>query len=219
MIARRRNYYYYGETEAPTSEAVTTRISVLVDYLGAELTVNEDSMRDDKWEEKALEEITKYTANENEEKTTNLLSAEKISKKLQEGKYGIYITDTYNDPNADIVTIGKSKSIKYDVSRALAVNTDKMEYTNDVEILQYSGYSQNKDRTEDTYNRQKDTTPGNLLPGGTNAKEDDEDSVRTTITPPTGTVIAKWLYVTTAVAGLILVGATIIFIKKRILVK
>ena len=219
VIARRRNYYYYGETEAPTSEAVTTRISVLVDYLGAELTVNEDSMRDDKWEEKALEEITKYKANENEEKTTNLLSAEKISKKLQEGKYGIYITDTYNDPNADIVTIGKSKSIKYDVSRALAVNTDKMEYTNDVEILQYSGYSQNKDRTEDTYNRQKDTTPGNLLPGGTNAKEDDEDSVRTTITPPTGTVIGKWLYVTTAVAGLILVGATIIFIKKRILVK
>ena len=219
VIARRRDYYYYGETEAPTSEAVTTRISVLVDYLGAELTVNEDSMRDDKWEEKALEEITKYKANENEEKTTNLLSAEKISKKLQEGKYGIYITDTYNDPNADIVTIGKSKSIKYDVSRALAVNTDKMEYTNDVEILQYSGYSQNKDRTEDTYNRQKDTTPGNLLPGGTNAKEDDEDSVRTTITPPTGTVIAKWLYVTTAVAGLILVGATIIFIKKRILVK
>ena len=219
VIARRRDYYYYGETEAPTSEAVTTRISVLVDYLGAELTVNEDSMRDDKWEEKALEEITKYKANENEEKTTNLLSAEKISKKLQEGKYGIYITDTYNDPNADIVTIGKSKSIKYDVSRALAVNTDKMEYTNDVEILQYSGYSQNKDRTEDTYNRQKDTTPGNLLPGGTNAKEDDEDSVRTTITPPTGTIISRWLYVTTAVAGLILVGATIIFIKKRILVK
>ena len=219
VIARRRNYYYYGETEAPTSEAVTTRISVLVDYLGAELTVNEDSMRDDKWEEKALEEITKYKANENEEKTTNLLSAEKISKKLQEGKYGIYITDTYNDPNADIVTIGKSKSIKYNVSRALAVNTDKMEYTNDVEILQYSGYSQNKDRTEDTYNRQKDTTPGNLLPGGTNAKEDDEDSVRTTITPPTGTIISRWLYVTTAVAGLILVGATIIFIKKRILIK
>ena len=51
------------------------------------------------------------------------------------------------------------------------------------------------------------------------AKEDDEDSVRTTITPPTGTVIARWLYVTTLAAGLILAGATIVFIKKRILVK
>ena len=40
-----------------------------------------------------------------------------------------------------------------------------MKYTNDVEILQYSGYSQNKDRTEEnTYNRVKDTTPGNLVP-------------------------------------------------------
>ncbi|CDE55303.1 unknown [Clostridium sp. CAG:269] len=93
-----------------------------------------------------------------------------------------------------------------------------MKYTNDVEILQYSGYSQNKDRTEEnTYNRVKDTTPGNLVPGG--AMEDDEDSVRTTITPPTGTIISRWLYVTTVAAGLILVGATIIFIRKRVLVK
>ena len=93
-----------------------------------------------------------------------------------------------------------------------------MKYTNDVEILQYSGYSQNKDRTEEnTYNRVKDTTPGNLVPGG--AMEDDEDSVRTTITPPTGTIISRWLYVTTVAAGLILIGATVIFIRKRILLK
>ena len=101
-----------------------------------------------------------------------------------------------------------------------------MIYTNDVEILQYSGYSQNKDRNDKTrvengteYNRyiRKVTTPGNLIPGG--AKEDDEDSVRTTITPPTGTIVARWLYVTTIAAGLILVGATVIFIKKRVLVK
>ena len=78
-------------------------------------------------------------------------------------------------------------------------------------------FLQNKDRTENTYNRVKDTTPGNLVPGG--AMEDDEDSVRTTITPPTGTIISRWLYVTTVAAGLILVGATIIFIRKRVLVK
>ena len=221
VVAKRRNYYYYGSTTESTDKAVTTRISVLADYLGSELTAKAETMEDDKWQAKALEEVTGYKTQVNgAEVTTNLLSDAKISKKLQDGKYSIYITDTYNDPNADIVTIGDSKSIKYDVSRSLAVNTDKMEYTNDVEILQYSGYSQNKDREEkNVYKRLKDTTPGNLLPGGTNAKEDDEDSVRTTITPPTGTVIAKWLYVTTAAAGLILVGATIIFIKKRILVK
>ena len=69
--------------------------------------------------------------------------------------------------------------------------------------------------TENTYHRTSDTIPGNLVPGG--AKEDDEDSVRTTITPPTGTIISKWLYVLTATAGLILIGATVIFIRKRIL--
>ena len=116
-----------------------------------------------------------------------------------------------------MVTIGKTKSISYKVSRLLAVNTDTMKYTNDIEILQYSGYSQNKNRTENTYHRTSDTTPGNLVPGG--AMEDDEDSVRTTITPPTGTIISRWLYVTTVAAGLILVGATIIFIRKRVLVK
>ena len=137
--------------------------------------------------------------------------------KIIDGKYTIYTTGTFANPNTDIVTIGNSKSIKYKVSKLLSTTADTMKYTNDVEILQYSGYSQNKDRTEDTYNRQKDTTPGDLIPGG--AKEDDEDSVRTTITPPTGTVIARWLYVTTLAAGLILAGATIVFIKKRILVK
>ena len=55
------------------------------------------------------------------------------------------------------------------------------------------------------------------MPGG--AKEDDEDSVRTTITPPTGTIISRWLYVLTTTAGLILIGATVIFIRKRILLK
>lgn len=55
------------------------------------------------------------------------------------------------------------------------------------------------------------------MPGG--AKEDDEDSVRTTILQPTGTITSKWLYVLTATAGLILIGATVIFIRKRILLK
>ena len=218
-IAKRRNYYYYGSTTAPTDEAVTTRINVLVDYLGSELVADEESMKDDKWKSQALEEITEYKTKVNGvDITTNLLSSEEISNKLKDGKYSIYTTDTYGDPNADLVTIGKSKSTKYIVSREIGTSAGEMTYTNDIEILQYSGYSQNKDRTENTYRRVKDTTPGNLVPGGTKAKEDDEDSVRTTITPPTGTIIARWLYITTAGAGLVLIAATIIFIRKRILV-
>ena len=212
-VALRRNYYYYGTQEGlTTDEAVTTRIDVLGDYIGSELTADESTMPE--WNKRAVEELTSYNG-------TNLFTTENDGKKektLREGKYTIYTTNTFNNPNEEIVTIGQTKSIAYKVSRLLAVNTDTMKYTNDVEILQYSGYSQNKDRTEEnTYNRVKDTTPGNLVPGG--AMEDDEDSVRTTITPPTGTIISRWLYVTTVAAGLILVGATIIFIRKRVLVK
>ena len=212
-VALRRNYYYYGTQEGlTTDEAVTTRIDVLGDYIGSELTADESTMPE--WNKRAIEELTSYNG-------TNLFTTENDGKKektLRDGKYTIYTTNTFNNPNEEIVTIGQTKSIAYKVSRLLAVNTDTMKYTNDVEILQYSGYSQNKDRTEEnTYNRVKDTTPGNLVPGG--AMEDDEDSVRTTITPPTGTIISRWLYVTTVAAGLILVGATIIFIRKRVLVK
>ena len=211
-VALRRNYYYYGTQEGlTTDEAVTTRIDVLGDYIGSELTADESTMPE--WNKRAIEELTSYNG-------TNLFTTENDGKKektVREGKYTIYTTNTFNNPNEEIVTIGQTKSIAYKVSRLLAVNTDTMKYTNDVEILEYSGYSQNKDRTENTYNRVKDTTPGNLVPGG--AMEDDEDSVRTTITPPTGTIISRWLYVTTVAAGLILVGATIIFIRKRVLVK
>ncbi len=211
-VALRRNYYYYGTQEGlTTDEAVTTRIDVLGDYIGSELTADENTMPE--WNKRAVEELTSYNG-------TNLFTTENDGKKektLRDGKYTIYTTNTFNNPNEEIVTIGQTKSIAYKVSRLLAVNTDTMKYTNDVEILQYSGYSQNKDRTEEnTYNRVKDTTPGNLVPGG--AMEDDEDSVRTTITPPTGTIISRWLYVLITTAGLILIGATVIFIRKRILI-
>ncbi len=210
-VALKRNYYYYGTQEGlTTDEAVTTRIDVLGDYIGSELTADESTMPE--WNKRAIEELTSYNG-------TNLFTTENDGKKektLRDGKYTIYTTNTFNNPNEEIVTIGQTKSIAYKVSRLLAVNTDTMKYTNDVEILQYSGYSQNKDRTENTYNRVKDTTPGNLVPGG--AMEDDEDSVRTTITPPTGTIISRWLYVLITTAGLILIGATVIFIRKRILI-
>ncbi len=218
-IAQRRNYYYFGSQDGLLiNEAVTTRIDLLGDYLGKELIVNDNTMA--KWNKNTIDDLKSYNG-------TNLLSTDnKKEEKLGDGKYNIYTTDTFAKTDGDLVTIGKSKDITYKVSRLLSPTADSMIYTNDVEILQYSGYSQNKDRNDKTrvengteYNRyiRKVTTPGNLIPGG--AKEDDEDSVRTTITPPTGTIVARWLYVTTIVAGLILVGATVIFIKKRILVK
>ena len=198
IIAKRRDYYYYGNTDrlsdVEKQKAVTTRISVLGDYLGSELTADESTMAGEKWEPKTIDDVKDLFSKDNDKE-----------QKIRDGKYTIYTTGTFADPNTNIVTIGSSESIKYKVSKLLSTTADTMKYTNDIEILQYLGYSPNKN-----------TTPGNLIPG--KPQEDDEDFVRTTITPPTGTIISRWLYVTTVAAGLILIGATIIFIRKRILV-
>ena len=58
-VALRRNYYYYGTQEGlTTDEAVTARIDVLGDYIGSELTADENTMPE--WNKRAIEELTSY---------------------------------------------------------------------------------------------------------------------------------------------------------------
>ena len=212
-VANERNYYYYGEKG---NNPVTVRVGTLVDYLTPEIDVDLDEMKRNGWEVVEIEDLTAHKTTEVSGEKTYRLITEEVEKKLEDGKYIMFTTDAFADENDSLVKIGETKSIKYNVSKLLTTS-DEMKYTNDVEILEYIGYSQNKDKTENTYNRVNDTTPGNLIPE--KAKEDDEDSVRTTITPPTGVIISKTLYITTAGAGLIFVVAGVLFIKKKILNK
>ena len=195
---------------------VTVRIGMLGDYLTPEMNVDLDELQRNGWEIVEVEDLTAHKVTEVTGEKTYRLIEEDVEKALIDGKYIIFTTDSFSDPNDVLVKIGETKEISYNVNRLLSPK-DEMKYTNDVEILEYIGYSQNKDKTENTYNRVNDTTPGNLIPE--RAKEDDEDSVRTTITPPTGTIISKTLYVITAGIGLITLVIGVIFIKKRILNK
>ena len=212
-VANERNYYYYGEKG---NMPVTVRIGMLGDYLTPEMNVDLDELQRNGWEIVEVEDLTAHKVTEVTGEKTYRLIEEDVEKALIDGKYIIFTTDSFSDPNDVLVKIGETKEISYNVNRLLSPK-DEMKYTNDVEILEYIGYSQNKDKTENTYNRVNDTTPGNLIPE--RAKEDDEDSVRTTITPPTGTIISKTLYVITAGIGLITLVIGVIFIKKRILNK
>ncbi len=210
-VANERNYYYYGEKG---NNPVTVRVGLMGDYLTPEIDVDLDEMERKGWEVVDVKDLTEHKTTEvSGEKTYRLISPE-VEKKLKDGKYIIFTTDSYSDENDSLVKIGETKSISYDVSKYLSAKDD-MKYTNDVEILEYIGYSQNKDKTENSYNRVNDTTPGNLIPQ--QAKETDEDSVRTAITPPTGVVISKTLYITTAGIGLVVIVIGVLFIKKRIL--
>ena len=212
-VANERNYYYYGEKG---SMPVGVRIGMLGDYLTPDIDVDLDELKRGGWDVVEVKDLTEHKVMEATGEKTYRLITEDVEKALVEGKYILFTSDSFSDPNDSLVPIGETKAIKYDVSKLLSAS-DEMKYTNDVEILEYIGYSQNKDKNENTYNRVNDTTPGNLIPE--HAKETDEDSVRTTITPPTGVIISNIIYITTIGIGLIVLVIGVIFIKKKILNK
>ena len=212
-VANERNYYYYGEKG---NNPVTVRVGTLADYLTPEIDVDLDEMKRNGWEVAEIEDLISHKTTEATGEKTYRLITKQVEQKLRDGKYIIFTLDSFADENDLLVKIGETKSIKYNVSKLLSAS-DEMKYTNDVEILEYIGYSQNKDKTENIYDRKNDTTPGNLIPE--RAREDDEDSVRTTITPPTGVIISKTLYIITAGLGLAILVVGVLIIKKRILVK
>ena len=212
-VANERNYYYYGEKG---SMPVSVRIGMLGDYLTPDIDVDLDELKRGGWDVVEVKDLTEHKVMEATGEKTYRLITEDVEKALVDGKYILFTSDSFSDPNDSLVPIGETKAIKYDVSKLLS-SDDEMKYTNDVEILEYIGYSQNKDKNENTYNRVNDTTPGNLIPE--HAKETDEDSVRTTITPPTGVIISNIIYISTIGVGLIVLVIGVIFIKKRILNK
>ena len=212
-VANERNYYYYGEKG---SMPATVRIGMLADYLTPDIDVDLDELKRGGWEVVGIEGLTSHKVMEATGEKTYRLITEDVEQALVDGKYILFTSDSFSDPNDSLVAIGETKAIKYDVSKVLSAEDD-MKYTNDVEILEYIGYTQNKDKTENSYNRVNDTTPGNLIPE--HAKETDEDSVRTTITPPTGVLISSIIYISTIGTGLIILVVGVIFIKKRVLNK
>ena len=212
-VANERNYYYYGEKG---NNSVTVRVGTLVDYLTPDMSVDLDEMKRNGWNVIGIEDLTSHKTMESTgEKTYRLITPE-VEEALIKGDYFLFTTDAFADENDSLVKIGETKSITYSASKLLA-SKDNLKFTNDVEILEYIGYSQNKNKAENVYDRSFDTTPGNLIPE--KAKEDDEDSVRTVITPPTGVIISKMLYVLTAGIGLTVLMIGIIFIRRKVLNK
>ena len=212
-VANERNYYYYGEKG---NNPVTVRVGTLVDYLTPDMSVDLDEMKRNGWNVIGIEDLTSHKTMESTgEKTYRLITPE-VEEALIKGDYFLFTTDAFADENDSLVKIGETKSITYSASKLLA-SKDNLKFTNDVEILEYIGYSQNKNKAENVYDRSFDTTPGNLIPE--KAREDDEDSVRTVITPPTGVIISKMLYVLTAGIGLAVLMIGIIFIRRKVLNK
>ena len=103
------------------------------------------------------------------------------------------------------------------VSKVLSTSTDDLTYENDIEIVKLKGRSPHDSipgnynpTTNESYDPSTDTYTGDEL---------DDDEVEVTITPPTGESRAYWIYVIIGVSTLMIVGAGVVIIKKKVLRK
>ena len=62
-----------------------------------------------------------------------------------------------------------------------------------------------------------ESTPGNLVPGNSTTYENDDDHVDATITGPTGENQNYVPYVILGISTFVILGAGIVFIKKKVL--
>lgn len=185
-------YYYYGT--GGTTE-LTTRAKLVVDYLESSMTLQLEDEQNI-WRQIELSELYDET------KGIALID-EEVYNELKSGNYHILATNEFED-----VGIGDSKEVKLYTTKYLAVSNNIVE-DNHVEILELIGK-----RTI------KDSTPGNHIPvGSENINDDwelDEDKVRLTITPPTGTTVNYVLYIIATAVTLTILVFGITIIKKKI---
>ena len=101
------------------------------------------------------------------------------------------------------------------VSKQLSTSTDDLTYENDVEIVKLKG-----GKTYDSIPGNYDPTTNESYDPGIDAfteDEPDDDEVEVTITPPTGEARSYWIYVIIGISTLIVIGAGVVIIKKKVL--
>lgn len=192
LAANGRKYYILGDA---TGAVEGTTVEIVGDYLDPELAIDTSELANRFGGELSTAEYLKE----------NGYIKEQVYNKLKEKEYTVITTENYKDVGANTNTV-----LSYETTKLLS-SKDDMSYSNDVEILQLSG------RMKRSYISKTIGTPGNLIPE--KAKERDEDTVHTIITPPTGVIISKIIYISTLAIGLAVIALSVIFIKKRILGK
>ena len=100
---------------------------------------------------------------------------------------------------------GNSQTAEMEVSRLLSTTADDFSLDNFMEVNRLTG-----DPIESS-------TPGNYVPGNSETEESDDDTVLVTITSPTGEDRNYVPYIILGISTLIILGAGVIFIKKKVI--
>lgn len=180
-------YYLYG---IQTGEEITIIPSRIIDYLDKNWAI--DEKKNDGWVIKKIEDIQDSIANnvlEDEEST--------IANKL--------ILETNKLSNTKLKA-GDSATVDLNVSKILTT-TDEISLDNETEVLELT-------RPGGSI---PDAKPGNYVPGKGHQEADDSMAETTIVTPATGENLNYIIPVLMGTSALLVLGAGIVLIKKKVL--
>ena len=193
------SYYYYGNKGTLTEMTATIE---LVDYLDNDLMYKEDLTR---WNPVTVD----YLDGEG-------LISDDVKNVLDDGDYKMLQTV------GGTITLRRGFENKFtqtmSVSKLLA-NQDENSFDNHAEIIRIDGKTARTVKAKDEEERQLEYIPGDYMPTYSSPDQPDDDKVDIIISPPTGITSSIITYAIIALTGLIVIGITVVFIKKKILIK
>ena len=191
-----RDYYIYG-TPQNSSNWKLANISKLFDYLSNGLVYDENNTDNtNNWTQ-----ITKLTKEELVD--SGILSEDAFD--VVKGYNQILQTTAFSDMQPNEV-----RRVPLVVSRVLSNNGDDITFDNDIEVNELTNRRMEHDGDY--------TTPGDYVPSETGrVPGGDDDYVYLTVTGPTGEDKNYIPYIILGISSFIILGAGIIFIKKKVL--
>lgn len=182
-------YYLYG---IQTGEEITIRPSKIIDYLDKNWAI--DETKNEGWTIKKIEEIRDSIA-------SNVLQDEEstIADKL------ILETEKLKDT---ALKAGESATVDLNVSKILTT-TDEISLDNETEVLELARPG----------GAIPETTPGNYIPGKGHQEADDSMAETTIVTPATGENLNYIIPILMGTSALLILGAGVVLIKKKVLTK
>ena len=216
------NYYYYGTNKQGDPLALA---DLVVDYMNSTMVCNVgDDFKEDSEivNNKDWYRYDNGTATDAEYLKNNGYISYKLSdtdvdktyETLKNRNMQSIVTNTFAG-----VKPGETKNSVIYASKVLSNQNDNHLYDNHVEIIALNGKTGRTIKgAEETTRKQieKEYQPGNYIPNlSALVHQQDDDNVRVTITPPTGTTNYTTIYIISAVVGLIVISGGIVLIKRK----
>ena len=225
--ATNSNYYNYGTDKQGEPLALA---DLVVDYMSPSMVCNVgEDFKEGNADGVNNKDWTKYdngTATDSEYLKDNGYISYKVNESDTDQTYETIknknlqsiVTNTFAE-----VKPGETKTSTLYASKLLSNQNENHLYENHVEVIALNSKTGRtiKNVNDDTREQvSKEYQPGNYIPNlSAIVHQQDDDNIRITITPPTGTTNYTTIYIISAVVGLVVISGVVILIKKRFMNK